>query len=219
MGSAQGRYLLSEGTTKMGRSIYTWSIPAVRTCPGSSPCCRAVCYATHGRFVTTTVKRLLRWKLEQSKRADFADRMVDELFRRGVMVCRIHVAGDFYRAGYVSKWIEIAARSARTRFFAYTRSWRVAKIEPVLRALAALKNVRLWYSADRDTGPPAEVPEGVRVAWLQTSETEDVAGDLVFQVRRLRRLELPLAVPVCPQELPAGRERGVVCANCRICYQ
>jgi hypothetical protein len=168
--------------------------------------------------VTNTVKRLLGWKLEQSKRADFADRMVDELFRRGVLVCRVHVSGDFYRADYVTRWIEIAARSAHTRFFAYTRSWRVGKIEPVLRAFAALKNVRLWYSADRDTGSPAEVPEGMRVAWLQTSETEAVAGDLVFQVRRLRRLELPLAVPVCPQELPEGKAKGVICANCRVCF-
>jgi len=169
--------------------------------------------------VTRTVTRLQQWRLKQSKTADFVDRMVDELFRRGVMVCRIHVAGDFYAASYVTRWIEIAARSAHTRFFAYTRSWRVEKIEPVLRVFAALKNVRLWYSADRDTGSPAQPPEGVRVAWLQTSETEDVAGNLVFQVRKLRTLELPLAVPICPQESPKGIARGVICANCRICFE
>jgi hypothetical protein len=219
VGSAKGRRLLSEGTTKMGRAIHSWSIPAIQTCPGSTACCRGVCYATHGRFVTAKVNGLLRWRLQQSKRADFVDRMVEELFRRAVLVCRIHVSGDFYRPDYVGKWIEIAARSAHTRFFAYTRSWRVAKIEPVLRVLAGLKNVRLWYSADRDTGMTAEVPEGVRVAWLQTSEREAVAGDLVFQVRGLRRLSLPLAVPVCPQETPEGQARGVVCANCQLCFQ
>ena len=37
-----------------------------------------------------TVKRLLEWKLEQSRRADFADRMVEELFRRGVRLTAEH---------------------------------------------------------------------------------------------------------------------------------
>jgi hypothetical protein len=168
--------------------------------------------------VTDKVKKLLRWRLEQSKQADFVDRMVDELFRRGILVCRIHVGGDFYSASYVNRWAQIAARSTHTRFFAYTRSWRVARIEPALRVLAGLKNVRLWYSADRETGLPGDAPEGVRVAWLQTSVTEEVAGDLVFQVRKLRKLELPLAVPVCPQETPKGKAEGVICANCRLCF-
>jgi hypothetical protein len=214
------RQLLSQGNDKMGSSIHSWSIPAVRTCPGSSPTCRGVCYATHGRFVTDKVKALMRWRLEQSRQADFSGRMVEEIFRRGVLVCRVHVAGDFYSPDYVTKWIEVAARSPKTRFFAYTRSWRVERIEPVLRAFAGLDNVRLWYSADRDTGYPPSVPEGVRVAWLQVSETETCEpADLAFQVRRLRRLALPMAVPVCPQELPEGKERGVCCANCQICFE
>jgi len=90
----------------------------------------------------------MRWRLQQSKRKDFADRMIDEVYTRGVLVCRIHVAGDFYSPGYLSKWIEIAAGSRNTRFFTYTRCWRVEKIEPLLRVFAALENVRLWYSAD-----------------------------------------------------------------------
>ena len=38
----------------------------------------------------------MRWKLQQSKRKDFAGRMIDEVYRKGVLVCRIHVSGDFY---------------------------------------------------------------------------------------------------------------------------
>ncbi len=212
------RSLLSQGTDKMGATLFGWSIPAISTCPGKTSLCRHACYATHGRYVTGTVKRLMRWRLRQCRQEDFVGRMADEIFRRGVLVCRIHVAGDFFSPEYVSKWIDVVARSPHTRFFAYTRSWRVPVIEPYLRALAALKNVRLWYSADAEAAP-SDVPEGVRVAWLQVSEEEKVAGDLVFQVRKLRRLELPLAVPVCPQEVPEGKARGVNCANCAWCWQ
>lgn len=213
------RNLLSIGSSKLGESIFGWAIPAVQTCPGRSACCSRVCYATHGRFVTGKVQRLMKWRYEQSKRPDFVDTMSGEIYRRGVLVLRVHVSGDFATPAYTTKWIEIAARSQHTRFFAYTRSWRVATIEPLLRAFAALPNVRLWYSADRETGLPENVPEGVRVAWLQDTEQLPQGGELVFQVRKLRRLSLPMAAPVCEQELPEGKKRGVNCSNCRVCWQ
>jgi hypothetical protein len=212
------RYLLSHGNEKLGSSIFGWTIPAIQTCPGRSETCSRVCFATHGRFVTHKVKELMAWRYEQSKRADFVDRMVNELFRRSVLVLRVHVSGDFATPSYTRKWIEIAARSPKVRFFAYTRSYRVPKIEAHLRVLAALSNFKLWYSADCDTGVPPNVPPGVRVAWLQHSETPPAGGDLVFQVQKLRRLALPMAIPVCEQELPEGKARGTTCSNCHICW-
>jgi hypothetical protein len=160
----------------------------------------------------------MEWRLQQAKQRNFVDTMSDEVFRRGVLVLRVHVAGDFFTPAYTAKWIEIATRSPHTRFFGYTRSWRVPKIEPYLRAFAALPNVRLWYSADRETGMPPSVPDGVRVAWMQDTEAAPAGGDLVFQVRKLRRLSLPLAAPVCEQETPEGKARGVNCANCTVCW-
>ncbi len=216
MGSV--RPLLSLGNDKMGATIHSWSIPAVRNCPGRTSVCEDVCYATHGRFVTTKSKKLMEWRLKQATRNDFVDRMVEELFRRGVLICRIHVAGDFMTPTYTGKWLQVVARSQHVRFFAYTRSWRVGSIVPLLEAMAKLENMRLWYSADSEACP-SDVPENVQVAWLQTSKEDEVEGDLVFQVRSLRRLELPLAVPICPQETPAGKERGVNCANCQICWE
>jgi hypothetical protein len=32
-------------------------------------------------------------------------------------------------------------------------------------------------------------------------------------------LSLPLAVTICPQETPEGQKRGVICANCRLCFE
>jgi hypothetical protein len=81
--------------------------------------------------------------------------------------------------------------------------------------------VRLWYSADRDTGEPPEVPDGVRVAWLQDGEEGPVLSDLVFRVRKLRREpggRVGLAM-VCPHETPAGKERGANCGSCGHCWR
>jgi hypothetical protein len=218
-GGVAERWLLSQGNSKLGEGIHGWTIPAVDTCPGKTPCCSKVCFGTHGRFVTGTMRRLNVWRYEQSKKASFVDRMCDEIRRRGVLVLRVHVVGDFATPRYTSKWIEIAARCSATRMFAYSRSWRVEKIRPLLYAFGALPNVRLWLSADKDSGMPTAVPPGIRVAWLQVDEQAPNGGDLVFQVRKLRRLALPLAVPICDQETPSGKERGTNCSSCRVCWE
>jgi hypothetical protein len=144
--------------------------------------------------------------------------MSDEIFRRGVLVLRVHVVGDFATPLYTQKWIEIAERNPAVRMFAYSRSWRVDRIRPLLYAFGALPNVRLWLSADKDSGLPADVPKGIRVAWLQDDEQPPHGGDLVFQVRKLRKLSLPMVVPVCSQERPEGKAAGTNCSSCRVCW-
>jgi hypothetical protein len=83
-----------------------------------------------------------------------------------------------------------------------------------------LPNVKVWYSADEETGVPANLPQGVRVAWMQTElddEPEEV--DLIFRVPSLRKMPLPLAVTVCPTETPTGKERGTTCSTCQLCWR
>jgi hypothetical protein len=97
----------------------------------------------------------------------------------------------------------------------------VSAIAPVLGQMARLRNVRLWYSTDRETGVPDSVPRGVRVAWLEVGEGQSEPADLVFVIRRLRRaaslrLELPL---ICPHETPQGREAEVTCTTCGRCWR
>jgi Gene product 88 len=154
---------------------------------------------------TGKVQALMRY--EQSKN------------RRGVLVLRISVLGDFYRPGYTAKWVEIARRSPNTRFFGYTRSCRIAPIVPYLHALALLENVRLWYSADAEAYPD-DVPENVRVSYLQHDANVPDWGDLIFQVRKQRAKPGMIPLPlVCGQETPEGKTKGVNCANCGICWR
>jgi hypothetical protein len=215
------RALLALGNAKLGKAIHHFDLPAVSTCPGRSAVCEGVCYATRGRFHTDLVRDRLGWCLRQSRRKDFADRVVGEVRRKGALVVRVHVSGDFYDAGYALKWLSVFRRCHAAVFYFYTRSWRVAEVAPVLARMAALENVRAWYSADAETGPPDPLPEGVRVAWLQADAGEPVEGDLVFRDRPVRETPLPrFGLPVvCPSETPVGRRQGVNCGNCGHCWK
>lgn len=213
--------LLTRGNGKLGEGIHAWSLPAIETCPGRSDLCSRVCYARSGRFRTRAMQSWLSANLAASQADDFVTRIVAEIHRRGIHTLRIHVSGDFYDAQYSLKWAAIARRCPRTTFYAYTRCWRVPTIAPTLRNLPRLPNFRLWYSCDAETGPPSEIPPGVRVAYLQTDRHEIPKGDLVFRVRSLRgqpSVRHPLSV-ICPTEVAPPRSSDVTCTSCRLCHR
>ena len=213
------RPLLAMGNAKLGQSIFHFDLPAISTCPGRSSVCERVCYATVSRYLLPSVQERLRWCYEQSRRRDFIGRLVREIRRKGVLVVRLHVSGDFVDASYAAKWLAVMRQCPRVRFYFYTRSWRVPEIAAVLEQMAALRCCRAWYSIDHDTGVPQRVPLGVRLAYLQVSEGEQPErADLLFRVRRLRQQRQPLTL-VCPNETVQGRAQDVNCGNCGRCWQ
>jgi len=213
--------LLVKGNSKLGKSVWSWSLEAGRTCPGKSPACAKECYAAAGAYVYPSVIRGQRRRLRISRRPDFVDRMVREIHRVKPAVVRVHASGDFYSAAYVRAWVEVARLCPDVRFYAYTRSWRLPAIAAELRRLARLTNVRLWYSCDKDTGIPASKPARVRLAWMQTAEADvPPRSDLVFRVVRLRkrvakRIGLTM---VCPVENGATGHR-TDCGRCGVCWK
>jgi hypothetical protein len=215
------RALLALGNAKLGKAIHHFDLPAIATCPGRSNLCEEVCYATRGRFHADQVRDRLRWCLRQSRRADFTNRMIGEIRRKGALVVRVHVSGDFYGPVYANQWLSVFRRCHAARFYFYTRSWRVAEVAPVLELMAELENVRAWYSADAETGLPDPLPPGVRVAWLQTAQDDPVLGELLFRDGPVRGRPLPrFGLPmVCPNETPAGRRHGTNCGNCGHCWR
>jgi hypothetical protein len=218
--SRRPNYILSRGNDKIGTAIFAFNLPAVDTCPGMSAACSS-CYAQRGRWVFSKVQEALRRNWEASRDPFFAERMIREIRTRRVRVIRIHAAGDFYSVPYIRAWLRIAQNCPWVTFYAYTRSWRLPGLQVELERLAALPNVRLWYSADRDTGMPTNLPEGVRVAWLQVEADESVPEgvDLIFRVHRLRRRpakRIGLTL-VCPVEQGSGA--GTTCTSCGVCWK
>jgi hypothetical protein len=218
---SKSKNLLHRGNGKLGEAIHTWTIPPVDTCPGATPICLAHCYARGGRFRTHHMGDLMQANLDASLQSDFENRMVKEVKRRGVHVLRVHVSGDFYDPAYAMKWVRIARRSKHTTFYCYTRSWRLPEFAEVLGEMAGLKNWKLWFSTDDDSGSPEHVPDGVRLAYMQTeADNEPDTADLVFRIPGLRDTQqrrLGLTV-ICPTENGAASSNDKSCTNCRRCY-
>jgi hypothetical protein len=153
--------------------------------------------------------------------------MVREIEVRCGSVIRWHVSGDVYSATYARKLWEVVRRTPGVTHYFYTRSWRVARVRPMLLLLAAEPNVRQWWSCDRTTGIPFPVPEGIRLAWMQSYPEEEQTHadeialcDLVFRTRRCR--SVPAAkvcgVTVCPVENGiTGHDTD--CGRCGLCWK
>lgn len=213
---------------KLGK-IHSFDVPAKKTCPGKTPSCAAVCYASNGRYRTHRVRNRLEASLAFSKKSSFAQAMVALIEAEGADVMRLHSAGDVYSPAYARKWLEIMGALPGVKFYLYTRSWRVPAVRAVLNRMARLPNVRVWWSCDRDSGVPprSRTPENVRIAYLQSAAGDAPArADLVFRAHRLRRLpaaDVPdasgSAVKVCPTETGLPDAKSVTCRSCGYCWQ
>jgi hypothetical protein len=215
---------LVKGGGKVGRrrgTVYLWSLPAVASCPGSTPTCRSVCYATTGRFLLPAVADRLEANLALSQTEWFAPLMIREVRRRRPPVVRIGGAGDFYSVAYIEAWQEVADATPATRYYFYSRSWAVPELRGPLEALGARRNVVAYWSLDKDSPPVGRVPPRTRLCFLMTDPEDRVpAGvSLVFRTRPLRREPLRRIglATVCPGE--ARPDANVHCESCRLCFR
>lgn len=213
------------GNGKLGPGVWTFDLPAVSTCPGSTPTCRKACYARRGNYGWRTVqaRQHANERLTRLPAKDFVRTLLGLIDAHGIAVVRVHTSGDFKSVAYCRAWLRVARARPETRFFFYTRSWRRRGFPPVLAAFAALPNAHVWFSCDRDTGPPRRPPPGVRLAWLVTAADEPAPGvvpDLVFRTANLR--DTPAAVwyggPVCPTETGLPGAHDVTCTACGKCF-
>ena len=212
------RGLLVQSNKKLGGSVFHFDLPAGTTCPGETTLCSRLCYAKAGRYVFPQVQERLAYNYTQAKRDDFVPRLVSELYRKGVILCRWHCSGDVFSLGYARKMLAVVRASPQVAFWAYSRSYRVPAIAEVLWELAECPNFSLWLSADDETGYPPVVPQGVRVAWMVTDEPPPEA-DLLFATREVRRSGRVSLDTLCPAETASGAVAGTTCSTCRICVR
>jgi hypothetical protein len=137
----------SPGNNKLG-AIVNFSIPAIKTCPGKTKFCSSVCYADKGYFKFH--EKIYNNNYEQSKHPDFIKTAIKDLKNIKPKIVRIHVAGDFYDADYIEKWMQIVKACPEIKFYCYTRSWSIPELRNKLEHLRQLPNIHLWYSVDYD---------------------------------------------------------------------
>ena len=227
-------HFISKGNVKTG--CFSFDIPPRTTCPGRTEECSRDCYAFNMERVYAGVRnKWLRNAVYRTNSFWVAD-MIDTI-PRGVQF-RIHVSGDFDSVDYVKRWQRIALARPDVTFYAYTRSWRIVKLWPSLRALARIPNVTLNLSTDDETGPPrSAVMKGLR--WCYLTKTDNVPSwirstDIVFrsshngQKRRIKNAIAKGNVPppyvtrlggvVCPKE--TGKDvPKLSCSKCKLCVE
>lgn len=217
--------MLTRGNRKLGNSrIWSFSLPSgtLETCPGMTNTCRSHCYAVAMARYRPGAFTRYQQNLMLSRRPEFARRMQAFLIAHAVRIVRVHVGGDFTSPRYARAWLRIMKQSPRVRFYFYTRAWRAPDIRRAIDRMAELPNCRAWYSVDRDSGVPTEVPTRVRLAWLATSidDRPPPGIDLVFRIRRLRSVPVEVgSPPVCPTEIPTRGQRVVTCERCGHCWR
>lgn len=193
--------LLKKGTnSKLGKTIASLNLPAVETCPGRTKACERVCYATSGYYRYPSVKESLDEAREHTQAPDFVDQLSGELKRsRTIRAVRIHASGDFHSVSYIRKWVRIVRDNPDVQYWAYTRSWRVKRLQGVLRELAELPNIELFASTDNETIANREEPP----SWMRRAHmTEDWTGAPDDHVR-------------CPNL----KDKSITCEKCTYCFK
>ena len=139
---------LTRGNAKLGKDIWTFSLPSVDTCPGASALCKSVCYAARYEKRWKSTRRKYELNLATFNVTD----MVAEIKKVKPKVVRIHVSGDFYSVEYAEQWLEIVRSCPEVTFYAYTRSWAIGgKRDSILYVLSQMEdedNCTILWSVD-----------------------------------------------------------------------
>jgi len=205
---------------KLGE-VLTFSLPAIKTCPGASGLCKKACYALKGRYYGHYVQNFLQRNHEISQHPDFhkvAVQVLNNSKRRGAKLLRVHPSGDLYDAEYTRKWLYIMQNVPHYTFWLYTRSWRVDSIYDVLVEMAELPNAFIWFSCDDETGRPITVPPNVRLAYMMVDSADEPRWepDLYFRDYPMRDTVTKniRGTLVCPVENGVSH---TTCSKCRVC--
>jgi hypothetical protein len=129
-----------QGNAKLGKNIYTFSLPAGHSCPFANDCLSKAdkltgkltdgpntqfrCFAASAEAVYPNV-RLARWHnfdlLKKLSTVEATNLILQSLPKKANIV-RIHVSGDFFNESYFLAWLQVAKLKPEVLFYAYTKS-------------------------------------------------------------------------------------------------
>ena len=114
---------ISQGNRRM--SVPTFSLPAEKTCPGSTHLCRKYCYSKKAEKAWKNVLPCRMNNMYESNSNKFVDNVVKIIKKRKPKYFRIHESGDFYSQDYLDKWFEIIEKCPEVTFLAYTQCYNM----------------------------------------------------------------------------------------------
>lgn len=133
-----------KGNAKLGKSIYTFSLPSGYTCPGALECLsksdkktgkitdgketKFRCFSA-SQEATYKNTRLQRWynfdtikAAMKSEDEEALTNLIKKSLPEKANVVRIHVAGDFFNQDYFDAWMYAAKDIPSVTFYFYTKS-------------------------------------------------------------------------------------------------
>lgn len=193
--------LLKKGSnTKLGKSIASFNLPAITTCPGRTRLCEGMCYADKGFYNMPNVKRSNEAGEAAARSSVFVEEITKELVAsKTIRAVRIHASGDFYSPEYLGDWITIAANNPEVKFWAYTRCWRLDEFKMPLAVFGQMPNVQLFASLDDEIKDLGEEPP----QWMRTA-------DLVQHWDN---------TPKDTVECPNQKNNTITCEKCTYCFK
>jgi hypothetical protein len=179
--------------------IYSWSLQAGDTCPGSYnpdgtlvPACDG-CYAKQGNYRFANVKAPREHNREDWKRPEWVADMVCALTSEKYF--RWFDSGDAYSLPLLRKIRDVIVATPHVSHWLPTRMYKFKKFLPLLQEIAALPNAAVRASADNVTG-----------------DIRSVSGLLDSVI-------YPSHLPAPQGAFPCGAyQRDGKCGGCRTCY-
>ncbi len=212
--------LLKKGNSKLGKGIWTFSIPAIETCPNRSNMCEKSCYTMKGPSMFKNVRSSREISYKISKQDTFVTDLNNELSRkRGNVVVRVHVEGDFYDLNYMSKWVQIIEQNQNHKFFMFTRQWRDSSFTPLIRRIHDLPNAEIFASVDEEIRGLNEVPPSwMRVADIVNTWKEFDSGDYGSYIKCANQKIKDKLVSKGMSQGEASK-KTVSCSDCTYCFK
>jgi len=144
------RSFLQKNNDKI-QGAFIFNLPTRITCPGSTKCCRDICYAKcQEKFYHHVVPQYRASMYEMAKSSKFKDILIAaltvETLTSDIRAFRIHESGDFFSQDYLDAWVSIIRAFPQVKFWAYTKSYMLDFKEAL-----KLKNLNLRYSVDPTT--------------------------------------------------------------------
>jgi hypothetical protein len=129
-----------QGNAKLGKNIFTFSLPAGHSCPFANDCLSKAdkltgkltdgpntqfrCFAASSEAVYPNV-RLARWHnfdLLKKLTTNQTSNLIIESLPKKANIVRVHVSGDFFNESYFLAWLQVAKLKPNVLFYAYTKS-------------------------------------------------------------------------------------------------
>jgi len=130
----------NRGNAKLGRDIWTFSLPAGFSCPGALECLSKAnretgkitdgadtkfrCFAAsdEAQYKNTRLQRWHNFELLKGKSTAEMSELIQASLPRQAGIIRVHVSGDFFNQFYFDAWMHVARCQPLRTFYAYTKS-------------------------------------------------------------------------------------------------